>query len=330
MGEESEMSKARKRIRDSGWTAAAVPAVLLAALAACPPQPARAANISVPPEAHQAMDAIYGGDPDAAIPIARGVQQAQPDHPLGYLLEGEALWWKRYCEACEIKYGMIEAWKRAKLPGDEAYLALADKEIAAAEGRLAKTETAEMHVYAGMGYALKARVYAMRGENRNVARVGVKGRSEMLRALELDPQMADASAVLGVYNYYVDTLSPIVKLLRVFMGIPGGEKEEGVKQLQAGIDHGVLMAVDAPFILARALRQYDQKYEQALSIAEPLAAHYPRNPLFLLLVGNLSLELGRKERAAEYLRAARDSAAGDSPCHARLREIADSFLSSTR
>lgn len=320
------MSKARKRIRDSGWMAAA-PAVLLATLAACLP-PARAANISVPPEAHQAMDAIYGGDPDAAIPIARGVQQDQPDHPLGYLLEGEALWWKRYCEACEIKYGMIEAWKRGKLPEDEAYLALADKEIAAAEGRLAKSETAEMHVYAGMGYALKARVYALRGENRNVARVGVKGRSEMLRALELDPQMADGSAVLGVYNYYVDTLSPIVKLLRVFMGIPGGEKEEGVKQLEAGIDHGVLMAVDAPFILARALRQYDQKYEQALSIAEPLVARYPRNPLFSLLAGNLSLELGRKERAAEYFHAARESATGDLPCHARLRELADSFLGS--
>ena len=193
------------------------------------------------------MDAIYGGDPDAAIPIARDVQQAQPDHPLGYLLEAEALWWKRYCAACEIKYGMVEAWKRGKEPEDEAYLALADKEINAAEARLAKSETAEMHVYAGMGYALKARVYGLRSENRNVARVAVKGRAEMLRALELDPQMADATAVLGVYNYYVDTLSPIVKLLRVFMGIPGGSKEEGVKQLEVGMNQGVLMAVDARF-----------------------------------------------------------------------------------
>ena len=45
----------------------------------------------------------------------------------------------------------------------------------------------------------------------------------MLRALELDPQMADATAVLGVYNYYVDTLSGIVKLLRVFHGHSAAE-----------------------------------------------------------------------------------------------------------
>ena len=85
--------------------------------------------------------------PDRAPLAAR----RSPIIPLGYLLEGEALWWKSYCAACEIKYGMVEAWKRSKEPEDDAYLALADKEIDLAEARLAKSETAEMHVYAGMG-----------------------------------------------------------------------------------------------------------------------------------------------------------------------------------
>ena len=288
--------------------------------------PLSAANISLPPEAIQAMDRIYADDPEAAIPIARSIEQTQPDHPLGYFLEAEALWWKRYCAACEIKYGMVEAWKQSKEPEDEAYLRITDKEIRAAEGRLAKSETAEMHVYAGIGYDLEARIYALRSENRNVARVGVKGRAEMLRALELDPHMADASAVLGIYNYYVDTLSPIVKLLRVFMGIPGGSKETGVKQLRVGMNQGVLMAVDARFILARALRQYDQKYEQALSVAEPLGVRYPRNPIFLLLLGNLNAELGRNANAAKYFRSALQSPALDSVCAGRVQDIANSFL----
>ena len=152
--------------------------------------PTRGGTIALPPEGHQGMDAIYGGDPDGAIAIARGIQKTQPDHPFGYLLEAEALWWKRYCAACEIRYGIIEAWKRSKEPEDQAYLTVADREIDAAEGRLAKSETAEMHVYAGMGYALKARVYALRSENRSVARVAVKGRAEMLRALDADSRVA--------------------------------------------------------------------------------------------------------------------------------------------
>src|ERR1700694_4291070 len=138
-------------------------AFFLAALLA---SPVRAGNISLPPEAVQAMDKIYAGDPDAAIAIAHTLEQAQPDHPLGYLLEGQARWWKRYCAACEIKYGMVEAWKRTKEPEDDAYLMLADKVIDAAEGQLAKSDTAEMHVYAGIGWNLKARVYLLRGENR--------------------------------------------------------------------------------------------------------------------------------------------------------------------
>jgi hypothetical protein len=290
--------------------------------------PVLAGNISLPPEAIQALDKIYSDDPAAAISIARAIQQSQPDHPLGYLLEAEALWWKRYCSACEIKDGMVEAWKRSKEPEDEIYLKITDNEIGAAQGKLAKFETAEMHVYAGMGYDLKARIYALRSENRNVARVGVKGRAEMLRALELDPQMADASAVLGIYNYYVDTLSPIVKLLRVFMGIPGGNKQDGVKQLQVGMNQGVLMAVDARFVLARALRQYDQKYEQALSVAEPLAMRYPHNPIFLLLLGNLDAELGRNTDAKKYFRSALQSMVLDSACATHIRDVANSFLGS--
>jgi len=290
--------------------------------------PLPADDLSLPSEAIQALDKIYGNDPDAAIPIARSLQHSEPDHPLGYFLEAEALWWKRYCAACEIKYGMVEAWKQSKEPGDEAFLRIADKEIDTAEVRLARSETAEMHVYAGIGYDLKARIYALRSENRNVARVGVKGRAEMLRALELDPQMADASAVLGIYNYYVDTLSPMVKLLRIFMGIPGGSKENGVKQLQVGVDRGVLMAVDARFILARALRQYDQKYEQALSAGEPLGVRYPNNPIFLLLLGNLNAELGRNANAAQYFRRALQSPGPDSVCTARIHDVALAFLAS--
>lgn len=290
--------------------------------------PVLAGNISLPAEAIHALEKIYSDDPATAIPIARGIQQSQPDHPLGYFLEAEALWWKRYCVACEIKDGMVEAWKRSREPEDDAYLKVTDNEVSAAEGRLAKSETAEMHIYAGIGYDLKVRIYNLRGENRNAARVAVKGRAEMLRALELDPQMADASAVLGIYNYYVDTLSPIVKLLRLSMGIPGGNKETGVKQLQVGMNQGVLMAVDARFILARALRQYDQNYERALSVAEPLGMRYPHNPIFLLLVGNLNAELGRNADARNYFRRALQSIVLDSPCATRIRDIANSFLAS--
>src|SRR5277367_5112057 len=304
---------------------AALCAILIAALIA---PSAGATGIILPAKAKLALDKIYSGDPDAAIALAHEIEQSQPDHPLGFLIESEAKWWKRYCVACEIKYGILEAWKKTGDPDDAAYLALTGKVTTLAEAQLAKSDTAEMHTFAGLGWALQVRVYALRGENRAAAHAGVSARSEMLAALKLDPEMADATAALGIYNYYVDTLSPIVKLLRIFMGIPGGDKQTGIKQMQIGMNQGTFLAVDIRFILARSMRTYDQKYEEALSDAEPLLARYPQNPIFMLLLGNLNAELGRNAKASEYFHAAQKTSIPDSACAARMRELAGSFLAS--
>jgi hypothetical protein len=166
----------------------------------------------------------------------------------------------------------------------------------------------------------------LRGENRNVARAAVTARTEFLRANQIDPQMADAKVGLGLYNYYVDTLSPIVKLLRFFMGIPGGNKKEGIRQLETGMDQGVLMAVEARFYLAKNLRTYDEQYSRAATIMEPLVTRYPHNPIFLLLLGNLNAELRRNTKASEYFHSALNSAIPDSACAIRTRDLADKFL----
>jgi tetratricopeptide (TPR) repeat protein len=304
--------------------------------------PARAGEIKLPPEAIQAMDKMYSGDPDGAIALLRNLEQSQPENPLPFLLEGEARWWKIYCSNLEIKYGMIDAWKRGKKPEDDAFLLLADRVIDLAHAQIAKSDSADLHFYAGMGLALKVRLEVLRGENRAVARYGVAARAEFLRALELDPQMADATAGLGLYNYYVDSLSTTVKILRFFMGIPGGNRTEGIRQMQVGIAHGVVTPVEMRFHLARNLRTFDYQYERAIVVAQPLVERYPGNPIFQLLLGNLNTQMGRRVKAAEYFHAALiiadQPATADccSPCPScpkcftRVREIAKTFLSSPR
>src|SRR5271163_1061105 len=318
-------------------------AVLLVALCfALSAPPARASDIKLPPEAIQAMDKMYSGDPDGAIALLRNLEQSQPESPLPVLLEGEARWWKIYCANLEIKYGMIDAWKRGKKPEDEAFLLLADKVTDLAHVQIAKSETADMHFYAGMGFALKVRLEVLRGENRAVAHYGVAARAEFLRALELDPQMPDATAGLGLYNYYVDSLSTTVKILRFFMGIPSGSRTEGIRQMQIGIDRGVVTPVEMRFHLARNLRTFDYQYQRAIVVAQPLVERYPGNPIFQLLLGNLNAEMGRPVKTAEYFQAALKiasqpatadccSACPSCPtCSTHVREIAQAFLRSAQ
>lgn len=287
---------------------------------------ARAEKLVLPEGAEATLGKIYSFDLDGAIAGAKRLQSEHPGHPLGFLLEAEARWWRIWCLAAEYRYGMTDARRRQKLPTDQRYLELAASALTIAENHLKEHDTAEMHFYAGLAGAFSARLYGLRGENRATARAGVKAREHFLHALQLDPQMADADFGLGLYNYYVDTLSTIVKILGFFMGIPGGNKQEGIRQLEHAIADGVLTPDPARFYLALDLHRYDQQYERALTLIGPLADKYPSNPLFQLARGDLYGKLARKENAVASYRAAESLLVADEDCRARIKFLARAGL----
>ena len=303
---------------------ALLPLLLAALLFAAP---ARAGGkLNLPLEATEGLRLLYSGDPDAAVELFREIQQKEPEHPLGYLLEADALWWKIYCAACEIKWNTIDAWHRPRLHEDDAYLALVDKAVRLAETRLQQNETAEMHLYAGMGLGLRARLLGLRDDRRGTARAGVRAREHALRCIQLDPDLPDAYTVLGLYNYYVDTLSAIAKILRFFTGIPGGNKHDGMRQLARAMSQGELTAAEARFYLAKNLRNYDQKYQQSIEAFTPLVQQYPANPVFQLLLGDTYAKLNRKEQAAAHFHAAEKLKVNDAACQARVEQLARTAL----
>ncbi len=289
--------------------------------------PTRARQLTLPPETSEIIEKVYSFDLEGARQAARQMQKEHPDDPLGYLLESDALWWRFWCTAAEFKYGMSDARRRAKLPADQHYLELAATASSRASAQLKRQESAEMQLYAGMADAAAARLYALRGENRNTARFGVRARDHFLRAKTLDPDLADADFGVGLYNYYVDTLSAMARILRFFMGIPGGSKQEGIRLLEQAITHGVLTPDIARFYLAMNLHRYDQQYERALTIISPLAEKYPSNPLFQLARGDLLAKLGRKPQASECYRAAAVLPVHEPECQARIQQLARAAIS---
>lgn len=281
-----------------------------------------AEKLPLPPSTPAILDKIYSFDLISAVADGKLLQQQQPDHPLGYLLEAEARWWKIWCLAAEYKYGMTYAQHRSKQAIDEPYLQLSNTALSLSEAHLKQHETAEMHFYAGMAQASLARLYGLRSETRATARAGVRAREHFLRAAQLDADIADADFGLGLYNYYADTLSGFIKFLSFFMGIPGGDKHQGIRQLQRAMAEGQLTAAAARFYLALDLHRYDQQYDQALTVIDTLVARYPSNPLFQLARGDLYGKLGRKEQAVACYREAALLASSDDDCHARIRALA--------
>jgi len=303
-------------------------ALLCVVVAATASGEVRASELNIPPEAGEAIRLMYSGKTDQAVSLARKLEGDRPEHPLGYLIEADILWWKIYCKWSERKYNTIDAWSHSRPadPQDDAELALADKVTHLAESDIAKSDTAEMELYAGLGYASRARLLGLRYEKTPVARAGVEARKHLLRCLELDPNMADANLGLGLYNYYVDTLSALAKVLRFFMGIPGGDKRVGLRQLETASTKGELTQMEARFNMAKNLRNYDRDDARAAQAAAPLIIEYPDNPIFLLLVGDLEQKLGHNDIAAERFRAAAAASTDDAECNERARKLANEAL----
>jgi tetratricopeptide (TPR) repeat protein len=320
----------KRRLGEAVLALAMVPALFAGAWAV--PRSRRQENgsgkeqIQLPPEAKQAIAEIYEGDPAAALQVASRMEKQQPDDALGYIIEAEARWWTLYCTHSEIRYGMVDLWTLPKGSAEKAYMTAAEHATRLGQRKIKTQETAQDQLWTGMGYALEARMYAAQGQKMATARAGVKARSHLLRAMALDPQLADADTGLGLYNYYVDTLSPIVKVLRVFLGIPGGSKQKGMEQLSRAMHDGKITAVEARFYLATNLRTYDRDYAKALTVAPPLARDYPQNPVFLLLIGNLELELGREKEAASTLARINQLKIPDAACAERSRQLAHGLL----
>jgi tetratricopeptide (TPR) repeat protein len=280
-------------------------------------------KLTLPAGTSDILDHIYGGRRDLALQETRRLEEQSPGDPLGYLLEAETEWWRIWCASAEFKYGMTMARHHAKTPSDEHYLELTTKAYKLAEANLRQKNTGEMHLYAAFADALAARLYGMRSEYRAGARAGVRARENFIAALALDPTLADAYTGLGLYNYYVDTLSVLAKTLRFLMGIPGGTKVEGIRQLERGMQEGQISASLARFYLAMNLFNYDQRYEEALRVVGPLVEKYPRNPIYQLMKGDLNAKLGRKSPAAASYQAAEEDAADipETECQAKIRQL---------
>jgi len=295
-------------------------AIILAVLApawtfAAPPH-----NLVLPANVPGILDHIYSGRRDLALEETHQLEQQSPNDPLGYLLEAEVEWWRIWFASAEFKYGMTTARRRDKSPADAHYFELTSKAYLLAETSLRQRDSGEMRLYAGLADALAGRLYSLRGEYRATARAGVRSRENFLKALALDPTLSDAYLGLGLYNYYVDTLSTVARVLRFVMGIPGGSKQEGIRQLQRAMNEGQLTSALARFYLAQNLHAFDQQYEQALQVLNPLVEKYPGDPIFLLARGDLYAKLGRKALADASYRAASAAAerVPEAECRAKV------------
>jgi hypothetical protein len=189
-------------------------------------------------------------------------------------------------EAC-IELGVVSRWWQILINPesrrlDAAFNQAAQAAIAANEAWTRREpQRAEAWFYLAGAYGPLVQWQVLRGERLAAARNGKKIKEMLERALRIDPQLTDAYFGIGLYHYYADVAPAYAKFLRWLLLLPGGDRQQGLREMLTARNHGEVLEGEADYQLQVLYLWYEQKPREARALLEQLDRKYPTNPLFL-------------------------------------------------
>lgn len=155
------------------------------------------------------------------------------------------------------------------------------KALAASEAILKKDSKNVRALYAkGVSNAMLAAYEAtILRERVSAARKAKAARDAHLEVLKLDPNFHDARAAVGIYNYAVGSLPWLVRAGLSVVGLGGGDKPGGIREMETAAAKGSRAATDAKMLLIIVYAR-ELQYAKSMKLIEELQAKYPRNFMF--------------------------------------------------
>ena len=254
------------------WPPAALAAIAcLLLVAAARPAPA---SIPYAPVLARCYDAILDARfDDADAEIAKACGPAPPETCA--LMRVNALWWRIQMNPND----------RSK---DGAFQSQVDRVIEeVAQWTAREPGRADAWFFLGGAYGLRVQFRVLRAERLAAARDGKRIKEALERALALDPTLQDAYFGIGLYHYYAGMAPSILKILSWLLGLPGGNREQGLQEMWRARNRGELLRGEADFQLQLIDLWYEQKPVEALTLLEGLRASYPHNPIFLQSIADV-------------------------------------------
>ncbi|MGH9619860.1 MAG: tetratricopeptide repeat protein [Bryobacteraceae bacterium] len=120
------------------------------------------------------------------------------------------------------------------------------------------------------------------------------------KILDIDPNFVDAYLVIGLYKYVIGNLPFYMRALGYLGGFGAGNKKEGIQEIEEVSRKGILDRYGADMLLCVLFRR-EHEPQKALPILKTLAAHFPRNYLFLFEEAEMYSDLGKKKAALDVI-----------------------------
>lgn len=247
---------------------ALVVAGLLALLGAAQPTAHGAAQLQGGEALVRAYDVILDARFDQVEPELRRACGPAPQEACD-VLNATALWWRI----------LLDPENHAL---DRPFETAVNHAIATTEAwTVREPNDAEAWFYLGGAYAARVQWRVLRNEKLSAARDGKHIKQALERAIALDPALDDAYFGVGMYKYYADVAPAGAKILRFLLLLPGGDRDEGLKEMLRARNRGRLLQGEADYQLHVIYLWYEHQTARALQLLDGLHNHYPGNPLFL-------------------------------------------------
>ena len=270
----------------------AAAALLLAAHVVAAAQPTKSVVAAVQPtksvvaavqdkDYRAALDLLYDGRAAEAQARLSRLEMAYPEDPVPVYLQALALCW-------------IVEQRPDSTALDRALEQAADRAWTAADARLrADPDDARARFARGAASGVRSRYHLFRRHRAEAARSAAQMREDLLAARAQDADDADVQFGLGLYDYYVDVLPRLQRLLRFLSRLPGGDRARGLEAIQDAARASTLHGVEARVQLYEIHAFYEDDPDAAAADMEELAHRYPGWPLWgLKLAEHLRDRLG--------------------------------------
>ncbi len=164
------------------------------------------------------------------------------------------------------------------------------------------------------------------------ARDAAKSKGYADEYIKRHPEHGDAYLVLGLYNYFVDIAPNFVKVMRILLFLPSGNRTEGLKQLERASRDGSLFAPLAETILADIYGSLEGRLVDALPIGERLVKRFPANAGMRFSLAEIYMHpsVEAYDAAAQQYAAILERATTATPAHVSARYNATLALANLR
>lgn len=231
-------------------------------------------GLTAAPQIGRVYDAILDARFDEVPALVRGACPPAPVEVCG-LLDVQALWWRIQLDPDNTAH-------------DATFRSKVDASIAAMDAWTRREpQRAEAWFYLGGAYGARSQHRVLRGQILAAARDGKRIKEALERALALDPQLDDAWFGIGLYHYYADVAPAAAKFLRFLLLLPGGDREEGLREMLRARNAGQLLRSEADYQLHIIYLWYEKAPERAIALVDGLRRRYPANPHFPQVIAEI-------------------------------------------